>query len=196
MPTTAMMIDALVAMRNEPGGVPPDHFWQLVERFRADMVNQAFATLGNQEDAEDVAQTTLAKSFRELHTLKDPHKLGNWMRSINRRNALNFMRSRSRRSSYVQKRDHLDESIAAPLTTPTGRDLATVRRTNANKQVALAVDALPDQQREVVVLRYWERKTNDEIAYHLGIPVGTVKSRLARADQFLSEKLKRIWNEE
>lgn len=55
MPTTAMMIESLIQMRHDPGGVPVDQFWALVERFRADLVNQALAVLGNQNDAEGAA---------------------------------------------------------------------------------------------------------------------------------------------
>ena len=96
MPTTAMMIDALVAMRHEPGGVQADHFWQLVERFRADLVNQAVALLGNRPDAEDVAQDSLCRAFRCLSQLKDPQKLGSWLRTINRNNALQALRRRQK----------------------------------------------------------------------------------------------------
>ena len=193
MPTTAMMIEALVAMRHDPGGMPADHFWQLVERFRADLVNQAFSILGNQEDAEDAAQASLAKAFRLLHTLKDPQKLGAWLRTINHRTALNTLRSRRR--SFVETTADLDPKAAAPATTPTGRDFAAVRRTTTIEQVAKAVDALPESFREVVVLRYWEHLKTEQIAERLAIPAGTVKSRLVRADRMLLEKLRRIWSE-
>lgn len=194
MPTTAMMIEALVEMRNDPGGVSPDYFWQLVERFRADLVNQAFTIMGNQEDAEDVAQATLAKAFRLLHTLNDPEKLGRWLRAINRRTALNLLRSRRR--SRVQSTDQMDANVAAPDTTPTGSNLEMVAKNAVVEQVARAVDALPESYREVIVLRYWEHLRNEEIALRLGIPSGTVKSRLARGDRMLLDRLRRIWSQE
>ena len=194
MPTTAMMIEALVAMRKDPGGVPADHFWQLVERFRADLVNQAFSIMGNQADAEDVAQLSLAKAFRMLHTLEDPAKLGIWLRTINRRLSLNALRSRKR--SRVHAVEHLDAQASAPATTPTGINVEAVGKSTSMDQVARAVDALPETYREVVVLRYWEHLKTERIAERLGLPVGTVKSRLARADRFLLEKLHSIWNQE
>ena len=73
MPTTAMMIEALVQHRaKDPSGcaMPTDYFWQLVERFKADLVNQAFAILGNVPDAEDVAQAFLHQAL-ELKTTGD-----------------------------------------------------------------------------------------------------------------------------
>ncbi|MCZ7643796.1 MAG: RNA polymerase sigma factor [Planctomycetota bacterium] len=193
MPTTAQMIDALVAMRHDPGGVPVDHFWQLVERFRADLVNQAFAILGHQDDAEDVAQNALAKAFRLLHTLHDPLKLGVWLRQINRRVAYNHLRACKR--SRVRAAEKLPTTAAEP-TTPTGTKLAMARRREAVGHVAEAVDGLPEHYREVVVLRYWEQMNQEQIALRLGIPVGTVKSRMARADDLLLQRLRRIWSEE
>ncbi len=192
MPTTAMMIEALIALRNDPHGVPADQFWQLVERFRADLVNQAFALLGNQEDAEDVAQAALAKAFRLLSSLKDPHKLGAWLRSINRHTALNVLRARKR--SKLRPAEQLEEN-AAPQVTASGRDFAAVGRATTIEHVARAVDALPEHYREPIVLRYWEHLSMEQIAERLGLPEGTVKSRLARADDLLLEKLRRIWSE-
>lgn len=194
MPTTAMMIEALVNMRHDAGGVPADHFWQLVERFRADLVNQAFGILGNQEDAEDAAQISLARAFLMLPTLKDPQKLGSWLRTINHRIALNQLRSQRR--SKVQSSMKIDPQVIAPATTPTGSDMEAVGRSMVIEQVARAVDSLQEVYREVVVLRYWEHLDTEQIANRLGIATGTVKSRLARADTILLEKLRRIWSKE
>jgi RNA polymerase sigma-70 factor (ECF subfamily) len=194
MPTTAIMIEALIAMRHEKSGVPEEHFWQLVERFRADLVNQAFAILGNQADAEDCAQAALAKAFRMLPTLREPQKLGAWMRTINHRVALNYLRSRKRNS--IHSTGHIDTGVAAPATTPTGSDVEAVERKASIEQVTRAVDTLPETYREVIVLRYWEHLNLEQIAQRLNVPVGTVKSRVARADRMLVEKLRRIWSEE
>lgn len=194
MPTTAMMIEALVALRHGEQGVPADHFWQLVERFRADLVNQAVAILGGRQDAEDVAQDSLCRAFRCLSQLKDPRKLGAWLRNINRNNALQALRRRRQEPGIAETGQV--RRIEAPATSPTGTNLEAADRERAIEQVARAVDALPDVFREVVVLRYWEQLSNDRIALRLGIPEGTVKSRLARADRELHEKLRRLWSEE
>jgi RNA polymerase sigma-70 factor, ECF subfamily len=166
---------------------------QLVERFRADLVNQAFSIIGNQADAEDVAQASLAKAFRMLSTLKDPQKLGSWMRTINHRTALNHLRDKKRKGIATLE---IDTKAVAPATTPTGRDVEAVSRNATIEQVARAVDELPDIYREVIVLRYWEKLNTEDIADRLAIPAGTVKSRLARADHMLLERLRRIWGEE
>lgn len=194
MPTTAMMIEALVAMRHDPGGVPASHFWQLVERFRADLVNQAVSILGNRPDAEDVAQDSLCRAFRCLAELKDPNKLGSWLRTINRNNALQALRRRRREQSRAG--GSIDEDASAPLTTPTGTHVAVAQRKRSIEFVARAVDSLPEAFREVIVLRYWEKLRYEEIAMRLGVAEGTIKSRMARADRLLHAALRRMWSEE
>jgi len=181
MPTTDLMIQALVAMRHDPNGPGPQHFWQLVERFRADLVNQALALLGNQQDAEDVAQESLCQAFQDLAQLRDPQALGAWMRTLNKRNAIRF--ARKRRAQF-----HREERL------PTGANPA-VHETRAHgdlerERLARAIDGLPDEYRAVVLFRFWEHRSYEEIGEILGVPVGTVNSRMARAYRLLCQRLK------
>lgn len=186
MPTTAMMIEALVQHRaKDPSGcaMPADYFWQLVERFKADLLNQAFAVLGNLPDAEDVAQASLCEAFEGLNALKDPHQLGNWLRQINRRNAMDLLRRRKRELLKRERAGH------DPMrdTSATGG----FSRVDVKEIVARAIDALPTELREVVVLRYWEHLSYQDLAARLGMPVGTVKSQLFRADGLLEASLRK-----
>jgi RNA polymerase sigma-70 factor (ECF subfamily) len=175
------MIEALVGMRNEPGGIGPDYFWQLVDRFRADLVNQALIILGNQQDAEDIAQETLCKAFLQLHRLKDPAKLGAWLRSINNYNALGLRRRRQR-----EKEERL---TTGQMSSIEAKKKETTCEIQAKEAVRRAVDTLPSPYREVMVLRYLEKLATEEIAVRLGVPSGTVRGRLTRADEMLAEKL-------
>lgn len=176
MATTEMMIEALVDLRRDPSSATFEHFWLLMERFRADLVNQAVAIIGNQSDGEDVAQESLCEAFQELDELRDPRKVGSWLRSINRYNALNLRRKRDRERARIEKLDR-----PTPLVRKVEPDL---------ERVARAVDSLQDIYREVVVLRFWEKRDTQEIASLLAIPQGTVKSRLSRADTILFNKLR------
>jgi len=187
MPTTALMVEALVGMRSEPGGIGPDYFWQLVDRFRAGLVNQALIILNSQQDAEDVAQETLCKAFLQLHKLKDASKLGAWLREINRCNALALRRRRVR-----EREERLSTGQMSSIEAK--RD--ETRAVNAKEHILKAVDGLPSPYRDVVVLRYVEKLSTDEIAIRLGVPSGTVRGQLTRADQMLAEKLQFIRKKE
>ena len=187
MHTTECLVEALNEIRNDPRRVPDERFWKIVERYRATLINQAYCILGSQEDAEDVAQETLCKAFTALHQLRDASKLGLWLRSINHRQALAVYR-RQRDAREERLRTGQLSEIPAPQTgkhTTGSQPHATVR-----DRIAKAMDALPDGFREVMALRYWEKLSNEQIAARLDIPEGTVRSRLARADRIMSDKLK------
>jgi len=189
MPTTALMVEALMNMRQGPEGLPADKFWLLVERFRADLVHQALVMLGNQADAEDVAQETLSQAFLNLNRLRDAQKLGTWLRSINFRVALRVRQARSSRREERFSTGAQDQiaDTRPPETPPPPRTPLS-----PEEHIYAAVDELAQPYREVVVLRYLEKLSTPEIALRLGIPEGTVRSRLTRADRLLAEKLKSL----
>lgn len=191
MPTTEMMIEAFSTMRQEPSAEGNQrHFWQLMERFQADLVHQALAILGNQADAEDVTQDTLCRAYQEMHTLKDPNKLGNWLRAINRCKALDLLRKRK-----AQREERLGTGAQETLTKEMlpGREATPAEGQTVNdeaEKIYKAVEHLPAPYREVLLLRYMEKLTLEEIARRLGIPPGTARSRMARADGMLLQRLK------
>ena len=183
------MVEALVDLRRQAGAASPDHFWQLVERFRADLVNQALAILGQQADAEDVAQDSLCKAYLELSSLRDATKLGAWLRSINRCNALDHLRRRK-----AKREERLATGAAEILTQHdlpgrVGGSAAAETGAAEGEEIIRAVDSLPEPMRQVIVLHYWEKLTLEEVATRLSVPAGTVRSRIARADGLLLRKL-------
>ena len=181
MPTTSMMIDAFEDWRKNPDQ-DGERFWMLVERFRADLVNQAFALLGSQPDAEDVAQETLVLAYLNLEKLRDPKRLGNWMRKINHNAALEHRLQRKRQLMVAEEAARgQDGTLSSHTKALTHQEL-----------VAQAIDSLPEDMRAVLVLRYWENLDYQGVAHRLGIPLGTVKSRLARADRLLEKKLRPV----
>jgi RNA polymerase sigma-70 factor, ECF subfamily len=111
------------------------------------------------------------------------------LRGINRHVALR-LRQRTR-----AKEKRLETAQVNALQAPKTTTLST-SAIKALDRVLRAVDSLPTQYREVLVLRYWEKLSNEEIANRLGIPLGTVGSRMARANSILAEKLKAFLGQE
>jgi len=188
--TTELMIQTFSSMRAAPNAQEfQDHFWQLMDRFRSDLVHQALVMLGNQADAEDVAQETLCRAYLDIHKLQDPEKLGSWLRTINRCRALDILRKRK-----VQREERLGTGAQETLTkeqlpnrsaTPRDGSHTDVR----HERLLMAVDSLPEAFREIFLLHYLEKMTLEEISQRLGIPPGTARSRMARADSMLLIKL-------
>lgn len=187
MRTTELMIEAIRLYRQENAERYLEEFWRLVERRRADLLNQAFALLGNIEDAEDVVQETLRVTFSRLDSLRDLTALTRWMRAVNRKIALYVLRKRRQERKATKRLEALCRGEAG-----SAGEAAETEEADVRGLVMLAVDALPDPLRELVTLRYLEGLSYEKISERLGVPLGTVKSRMFRADKLLQGRLRRI----
>jgi len=166
---------------NSPEGVP-QAYWELVNQYRDELIGQAYSLLGNREDAEDVVQETFAEAFRNADKMNNAESLGAWMRTVNRCNALNRVRSRNRER---KKSARLQRIEPAKSHTTGGINALEIR-----DQVSKAMQSLPANMREIVRLRYWENLSYKEIAEKLNLPVGTVGRLLCEASMLMYDSVK------
>jgi RNA polymerase sigma-70 factor (ECF subfamily) len=143
----------------------------------------ARGVLRNDADAEDVAQEALLRAYRRFERLRDPLRFRGWLVRIVFRLALDRARSAKRRE--VRETEWAQPSRRpAP---PTAEELAASSEFQAHFDGAL--DALPEKLRLVLLLSAMEGHTLEEVAAIVGVPVGTVKSRLFVGRKKLAEKL-------
>ena len=147
---------------------------ELVRRYSAPAVRLAHAVCGSAADAEDVAQEAFVKAFHALPRFRADAPLKPWLFRIVANEAKNRRRSAGRRGRLALV---VAGQREAPAAGPEDAALASAEAT----AVMAAVAALPDRDREVVSYRYFAGLSERETADALGCPVGTVKSRLARA---------------
>ena len=133
----------------------------------------------DRDDADDLLQETWIRALANLDRF-DPHRrFSTWLFQI----ALNLCRDRARRDQ-VRSRFRRDAQRAQP-----GKDdIALEERVDAMKALR-AIEALPPQQKEVLLLRYYQGFSEGETSEILGCPKGTVKSRLHQAVKALRVKL-------
>ena len=143
----------------------------------------ARGVLRNTADAEDVAQEALLRAYRRFDRLRDPNRFRGWLVRITFRLALDRTRSAKRR----ELRETLWAQPARRPAQRTDEDLAASSEFQLHFDRAL--DTLPDKLRLVLLLAAMEGHTLEEVAAMLGVPVGTVKSRLFVARKKLAEKL-------
>lgn len=152
----------------------------------------ALHLLGDQQEALDLSQEVFLRVFRTLHQFRGRSALRTWIYRIVVNQASNRQRWWRRRHRGQQV--SLDEHVAAHGDPPEPRNEGAPDRVLGQKEIAAAVwqalDALPFDQRTVVVLREIDGLSYDEIAESLGVAVGTVKSRLARARETLRSALR------
>ncbi|MGC1416589.1 MAG: sigma-70 family RNA polymerase sigma factor [Candidatus Acidiferrum sp.] len=141
----------------------------------------ARGVLRNSADAEDVAQEALLRAYRRFERLRDRGRFRAWLVRIAFRLAIDRMRSSKRR----EVRETL-WSRSAPR--PSTENLAATSEFQAH--LDRAMDELPDKHRLVLLLAAMQGHSLEEVAEMLGLPVGTVKSRLFFARKQLAEKLR------
>ena len=144
----------------------------------------ARGVLRNTADAEDIAQEALLRAYRSFDRLRDRNRFRAWLVRISFRLALDRLRS-------AKRRDQRDLQWSQPAHRPpaaTAEDLAASSQFQAHLDRAL--QELPEKLRLVLLLAAMEGHTIDEIAALVGIPVGTVKSRIFIARKQLAEKLR------
>jgi len=140
----------------------------------------AYGVVRNREDAEDVAQEAFAKAYRSFHQLRDRERFRAWLVRMTWRLAIDRLRADRRREA--REVAQLDTSPDA-----SAEETADARRRSA--ELWRAIDSLPDKLRIVTVLAGIEGHDLAEVATLLGLPVGTVKSRLFLARRRLKEQL-------
>ena len=143
----------------------------------------AFSVLRQREDAEDVAQEAFAKAYRSFRQLRERDRFRAWLVRMTFRMAIDRQRANKRRLT----REGVEAGLQARLTSATTGDamLANERA----EQLWLAIDALPEKLRLVIVLAGIQGHDIREVATLLDVPDGTVKSRLFLARQQLKERL-------
>jgi len=167
----------------------PYAFDVLVGRWDRKIQGAIYRIMGPEEDARDLCQETLLKAYRALGTFKKEARFSSWLYQI----ALNVCRDRLRRRK-ARPQVSLDELMDAGEIAPAGRGpspLELIEARDLSRAVAAAVESLPQEQREVIVLKEYQGLTFLEIAQALDLPISTVKTRLYRGLSQLRQRLER-----
>jgi RNA polymerase sigma-70 factor (ECF subfamily) len=153
-------------------------FVQLVERYRAPLIGYVCGLTGARDDAEELAQEAFCRVWEKMPTLRLRHRLVSWLYRI----AHNLAVSAARRPK-------LAALVKEPVRNPAND------QSPPGVEVHRAVARLPEPQRVVVSLRHFSGLSHEQIAHALGIPEGTVRSRLSRAYERLRPLLAHLLEE-
>ena len=171
-----------------------DAFGEIVHRWERRIFALAFGMLGREEDARDATQETFLAAFRNLRGFRGDAKVSSWLHRI----AVNQCITRQRRSK-VRKEGALEdeeERNAVRFATPQESSPAWVAEGREScEAVRRAVNSLPLELRQVVVMKEFEELTFKDISDALDVPLSTVKSRLYTALRQLQMRLHKFSNE-
>lgn len=157
-----------------------DDFDRLVRENQRVVYQIALSVVGNEADAQDVAQDAFVRAYAKLGNLHDPSRFRAWVCRIARHLALNHVRSNVR----SRKRQEMTRGQDRPLDI---EQLAEEREATA--RIRRDINRLPAKLREVILLCAIDGLEPSEVAHMLGVPPGTVRSRLHAARKHLLEVL-------
>ena len=181
IPTRESDIDLALVERHRQGDALA--FEEIYQRYRGMVFNLALRMSGDRERAADLSQEIFLRIYRHLSRFKGRSSLKTWIYRV----GLNCCRSRlSRKRLPTQPLPDAAEVLEELQDETTSPERVALAR-DAGRLVAEALRELPVTYREAVVLRDIEGFTYQEIAEVLNLPIGTVRSRLARARRALKE---------
>ena len=168
-----------------------DAFGAIVDEYQKNVYNLALRMTGNPEDAQDMSQEDFIKAFNSLESFRGDSKLSVWLYRIVSNVGLDFLRSRKRRQTVSLKTWTTE---GRNLRAGKYRNLSAMPEEELNRRltqeaVRKGLLSLPEDQREILLLREIEGLSYDEIAQALGLEAGTVKSRIFRARKRLCAQL-------
>ena len=152
----------------------PEHFRLLVQRYQKPVFAYLASRMGDRLEAEEAAQESFVRAFLSLKTLRKPESFYAWLLGIAGRVAKEQFRSASHRER---------ERKAAEV-------MLTEAESDAKEYpLEAAIAALPESYRQVIVLRYYEGLSCQDVAVRLATPLGTVTKTLSRAYGLLRQEL-------
>ena len=158
----------------------PEAFGPIVQRYQDAVFGVALVRLRDFHEAEDMAQHVFVEAFQRLAGLKDPSRLGAWLRSITIHRCIDRLR---------RKRETPDAQACEMRTSDQDQPGDEMERRELRQQVLDAIGRLSQAQRETTMLFYVNGYSVAEVAAVQEVPVGTVKRRLHDARENLKEQL-------
>lgn len=165
---------------------------ELVSEHQRMVYQLSLNLLGDHNEALDLSQEVFLRVFRTIHSFRGQSALRTWIYRIVVNQARNRQRwwRRRHKSQQVSLDEHLRDHGDFPAPDASDSPDRLLGRKELAGRIRAALDGLPFDQKTAVVLREIDGLSYEEIGYSLGVAVGTVKSRLARAREALRGQLR------
>lgn len=159
-----------------------DAFEQLVRDNEKRIYNLVLRMVGDPEDALDLSQEAFIKAWKGLPSFKGDSTFSTWIYRLASNTCLDFLRKKKRQQETIGSPSSLDDEDAPPPPSlESDQPEARFEQNERSRALKRGLDALPEHQRQVLILRELSGLSYQEISETLSLDIGTVKSRLTRA---------------
>jgi RNA polymerase sigma-70 factor (ECF subfamily) len=166
-------------------------FGELVRRYQDRLFNTVYRLLDNAEDAQDVVQEAFLNAYQSLDSFKGDSQFFTWLYRIAFNTAVSL--KRKQRSTVSIDAGRNGEAAVDPLdASEYGRPGYELERAEEDRQVQEALNRLSPEHRTVLILKDMEGQKYEVMAEILGVPIGTIRSRLHRARAELRDVLQQM----
>lgn len=167
-----------------------EDFRKLVERYQGRLVNYLYRMLHNVEEAHDLSQEVFFKVYQALDSFNPRYRFSTWLFRVAKNAAIDHLRKQRMKMVSLSRQDP-ESGEAQEWELPSDergpyRELRNVERGDAIQE---AIDELPWEYRELILMRHYGELSYDEIATLKEMPLGTVKNKLFRGRQMLKQSL-------
>jgi RNA polymerase sigma-70 factor (ECF subfamily) len=169
-------------------------FASLVRRHQRALVNHIYRHTGRREGAFDLAQEVFLKVYQSLSSFDPKYRFTTWLYRIASNCAIDFLRKKQPQTCSIHA-DPRDDQSQGPARTMAGSDPTPhdmLRLQELKGRLETAVQTLPADYRQLILLRHQQSCRYDEIARITQLPIGTVKNRIFRAREMLRNDLRDI----
>jgi RNA polymerase sigma-70 factor, ECF subfamily len=166
-----------------------DRFGELIDRYQGRLVNYLFRLLRNADDAHDLAQEVFVKVYQVLDRFDPHYKFSTWLFRVAQNAAIDQIRRRRLKVVSLRQEDDEGEGRDWDLPSPERGPYGELRNQERGAAIQEAIETLPWEYRELILLRHFGELPYEEIARLKQMPLGTVKNKLFRGRQMLKEKL-------
>lgn len=158
----------------------------LMQRYKDSIYFMALKMVNNKEDAMDLTVETFAKAFEKLDKYQPEFAFSTWLFRVGTNNCIDFIRKKKLNTQSINGMvDDDGDERPLQIKSDTLNPEEVSMKKEQTQTLKVLIDSLPSRYRNLIVLRYFDELSYEEIAEQLDLPLGTVKAQLFRARYLL-----------
>lgn len=164
---------------------------RLVEKYERALYYHILKMIKDKNKVEDLVQEVFVKAFDNLHSYNTNYAFSTWLYRIATNHTIDYLRKKKLQTLSIDEPvKQRDGEMKMQLPDESAQTDRKIIRSQRQKMVQKAIEALPEKYRAVIKLRHMQEKSYQEIAEILDSPLGTVKAHIFRAREMLYKELK------